>query len=355
VSWLDDITLQVRTLQREVDKESGIFGIGRENREQRSDPDVENDELLSSPNLGTWGAVADDEEFEDDFCEEDDDEDDAGFHVPRSANITLRPRDSSFSFSPLTNDTEFRSSYVGSDNGFENHLGAELIRRYQAEPSQTNLEYAMSHFKSGLIDPMVKKLSRKPIPEPAVRGATYLEFKKALGKFDPDKGMAFHNFFRQNGSSDLRRWSHSYSQILKPMVSHQSRTDAARLFLEQFRVENDREPTTDELAKELGIPVKAAANIVNQMQDVWRTSRVLRSDYAISHDDLYRRAVQQVHSQLSGKDRSVYEDLFDVYFHGKPMQWNNSVIAKRNGVSNSTVTRMKNRFKELIQQQVNMS
>lgn len=253
--------------------------------------------------------------------------------------------------------------FDGPDLEQENYVNHRLINRYKATGDPEDLEKLYGRYNS-LLEGSIRSISRRKLPEPAIRGKVYNGFKKAVDSFDESRGMQFHNYFHDTQLRGIRTWASQNQNFARVPKSRAAKQDAFRVAFEQFEQDHGREPTARELKQELPNYKDSEIRMLLQEKDtVLASSMNLQREYAYNESRMMRQAATSVRESLPPEDQAIFDDYMQQ--HGvtlgtssmgsgtqRPGRGFKSDLAKRHGLTSVQISRKFGNYRALMAQEI---
>lgn len=273
-----------------------------------------------------------------------------------------QPRTTEFNSFADEDDPELLQGFNGPARDRENYVNHRLIDRWKRTGSEEDLEKLYGRY-SGMLEGVIRSVSRRKVPEPAVRGRVYNTFKTALDTYDPSKGAQFHSWLDLQNRG-VRNWASQNQNFAKVPKSRASKQEAFRVAFEQFEQEHGREPTAREMKNELPEYKSSEIRMMLQEKDrVLASSMNLQREYAYNESRLMEQAVREVRDSLPQNEQKFFDDYLAQ--HGKtlgittstapsfrPGRGFKSELGQRYGLSSVQVSRRIARYRGLLSQEI---
>ena len=232
----------------------------------------------------------------------------------------------------------------------------DLIRRAHAGDEEAREQLVMGNV--GLVWSIVRRFQNRGVePEDLFQIGT-IGLIKAVDKFDCSYEVCFSTYAVPMITGEIKRYLRD-DGILK--VSRSLKETAAKAYRirEQQEKQTGREPTTQEIARELGISPEELMEAMDsyvQVESLQQTiyqgegNTILLMDKLEEKENqservLNRLFLEEILGKLEGEEREL---IYQRYFQEKTQ----SVIAKEMGISQVQVSRMEKRILKKMQEEV---
>ena len=224
---------------------------------------------------------------------------------------------------------------------------AKLWSAWKEDKRPDVLEPLLSSFRP-MIRSAVRKWSGGGIPDPVLTAKAEVFAVRAFGSFDPSKdaSLGTHVFNNVQRLSRVVTSNQNVARIPEHRVAKIGTYKNVRSHLEG---ELDREPTSSEMATQLGWSLKDVNRMESSLrQDLLVSEDVLGDYYAPGwqQDERDRDLVDFIYYELDAREKTVFEYLTGKY--GKPKKTARE-IAKTMGVSDATVSRLRKSIERKIE------
>jgi len=211
----------------------------------------------------------------------------------------------------------------------------DLYEKWQRQPTPENMQVMLD-----ALDPVItSEIQRFSGPQDLLKHKARVLTVKAVKNYKPESGANIKSWVVTQ-MQPLSRYSNQLKPVYTPEVAVQHAAEVNRL-REQFILDEQRNPTDDELADVSGLSVKRIQSLASKTPVI-----MPESNYDTGSDETVTTPAVSTPSQLSTVEDVVYESLndrdkaihdFKVGRHGKP-QLANQDIAKRLGISPAAVS-----------------
>lgn len=304
-------------------------------------------------NIGTWHPIS--SPFED---EDDDDDDDAA--PTASLTFQLRPVPTSFSVSPLESMGDLNKRARAAGMRPDLYVADQLVRQYQADPTDEKLEHLFSHYKKTVIDKEIRRHTKRRLPEPAVRGRVYNNFVDSVRKFNPDneEGKSLHEFIREDGfragaavaggtGKGVAKWADRYSRIGAINHERMNKHQKYQILQEMNQINLGREADAAEIQQQTGWKLKDLSVIMEEASADHIASRNAqdgREDRGLQ----YRMAIERARERFPRNERKLVDDIIEYQLLSDDQRKQKGLslgsIGAKYGYSNSRVTAVHNKL-----------
>ena len=213
----------------------------------------------------------------------------------------------------------------------------ELWKAWKANPNNTTLRPLLTSLNP-FIENQVSKLHGN-LPRSALKAQMIKLTIDSLPGYDPNIAQ-LNTYLGNTAGNKLHRYVYTYQNmagIPEPRIIQIGKFNRVRGNLEN---ELGRDPTYEEISKEMGVPVKQLKLLDKELrQDLIQDEQytnVFGGDTSDTDENLVL-----LHAELFGTDREVMEYLYGM--NGKPELPNNE-IAKKLNISPSMVVQIKNKI-----------
>lgn len=199
----------------------------------------------------------------------------------------------------------------------------------------------------GPIGTAVNSFRGAPLPQVTLELEGKSQACDALNEFDPaQSGMSLANFVTTRVKQRLSRYVITHQNVAR-IPEHQVRQiGPLREAMADLTSRFGREPTTDELADHLGLPIKHVTRLRKNLRaDLLEETGGLNNIEAFEHDPNFEAAML-VYFQLTTQEKSVFDYLLGA--HGQP-KLSPGQIAERLKISNGRVSQLKEAIAVKIQ------
>lgn len=210
----------------------------------------------------------------------------------------------------------------------------------------TKLNDLLISFKP-MIKSTVRKWSGGGISDSVLRAKAEVQAVKAFKSYNPDKGtsLSTHVFNNMKKVSRIVYENQNVSRIPEHRITKIGTYKNVKSFLEGRL---DREPTSSELATELGWSLKDVNKMERALQQDLLVSNDLLGDYSMQStydEERDRDVVDFIYYELDEREKQVFEYLTGKY--GKP-KLSAGDIARRLNMSDATVSRIRKGIEQKI-------
>ena len=247
----------------------------------------------------------------------------------------------------LVKDPVFQGivTQAGSALAAENDVGRELVRRYQQTKDPRALEQIYGHYDR-LIEGTVYKHRDKRIPEPAVRARVLNAVHEAVETYDPSSPKTFHQFFREQKEGQwVSRWAGENTSFGKVNWTRSPKLQKLREYEHLLELEKGEAITNAELRRATGLSERDIRLGRQELSRDLISSKEMRQDFQLDHGVQHRIARRRVLDSLPSHQQKVFRDVDEGVL-------SNSEIARRHGMSDTALSRLKTRVGSLIQSEL---
>lgn len=226
----------------------------------------------------------------------------------------------------------------------------ELWRSWKDDQDPQKLGQLIQSFRP-MIRSAVRKWSGGGVPDPTLEANAEILAVKAFNSYDPRKyattSLGTHVY---NNMKRLSRVVTTHQNVARIPEHRTQKIGTYKNVKSYLEGELDREPTSAELADQLGWSLKDVNKMENSLrQDLLYSGDVL-ADYSMpgTYDDERRRdLVDFIYYELDPEEKTVFEYLTGKY--GKPKKTAREIAAVM-GVSDATVSRIRKRIEKKFEQ-----
>jgi len=198
-----------------------------------------------------------------------------------------------------------------------------------------------------MIKSTVRKWSGGGISDSVLRSKAEVQAVKAFNSYDPDKGtsLSTHVFNNMKKVSRIVYENQNVSRIPEHRITKIGTFNNVKSYLEGRL---DRDPTSSELASELGWSLKDVNKMEHALQQDLLVSNDLLGDYSMQSthsDERDRDVVDFIYYELDEREKQVFEYLTGKY--GKPKLAAGKIAVKL-GMSDATVSRIRKSIEKKI-------
>jgi RNA polymerase sigma factor (sigma-70 family) len=222
----------------------------------------------------------------------------------------------------------------------------ELWKDWKKTKDPYKLNSLLTSYKP-MIKSTVRKWSGGNISDSVLRSKAEVQAVKAFRSYNPNKGTSLgtHVFNNMKKVSRLVYENQNVSRIPEHRITKIGTYNNVKSFLEG---KLDREPTSSELASELGWSLKDVNKMERSLQQDLMVSGDVLSDYSMQStydDEEARDIVDFIYYELDPREKQVFEYLTGKY--GKP-QLRAGEIARKMRISDATVSRIRKSIEKKI-------
>jgi len=220
---------------------------------------------------------------------------------------------------------------------------------------QTNDKGAFQElYKS--MKPIMMKASQKAsfnsnIPQSAHQAYAAQNFYDALRTYDPNKG-ALNTFVYGNVHQKAKRLNYLYQDLGHKPEPRAQKVGLYQTIKEQLRNDLGREPSSAEVADNMGIPVREVTTLERELTKDLAIDEITEQQ-AVYMTDASVEKLDYVYYDLNGEEQGVYDYIMGG--HGKPrmVKANQTIdfdgIGNRMGISSSKVRMLHKKISDKLE------
>ncbi len=128
----------------------------------------------------------------------------------------------------------------------------QLWEAYRADPGHITRNSLVEAYQSVVVNSVRRMAARLPrmVDQADLLTAANLGLMSAIGRFDPERGVRFESYCEQRVTGAIRDELRAQDWFPRPV---RQRVEKQKRVIEQLRSELARQPSDDEIAKEMGM------------------------------------------------------------------------------------------------------
>lgn len=230
-----------------------------------------------------------------------------------------------------------------------------LWKDFKKSPSQETFMPLYTSMKPWIISAAQKNMRGSPLPQAAHMAFAAQNFLDATRTFDPTKGAAFRTHAFNTVFEKGKRLNLKYQNIGYIPESRATKYQAYQTSLHILREDLGREPSTIEIADEMGIPVTEVEKLRKEVKkDLVMREHIVNQGMAFAQSDKAMQVLRDVLYSLEPKHQLVLE--YTVGMNGRPSlvkksgKADISAIAKATGLGVNEVRSARKTIKRKVQE-----
>ena len=231
----------------------------------------------------------------------------------------------------------------------------DLLKAFKKDPSKETFMPLYTSFKPLLIRAASKNMRGSPLPQAAHMAFAAQNFLDATRTFDASKGASFRTHAFNTVLEKGKRLNLKYQNIGYIPESRATKYQAYQTGVHLLREELGREPSTVEIADEVGLPVSEIEKLRKEVKkDLVTREHIVSQGMQFAQSDKAMQVMRDILYSLEPKHQLVLE--YTVGMNGRPSlvkksgKADISAIAKATGLGINEVRSARKTIKRKVQE-----